>query len=91
MAGWLLCVGKHTVTGVMRAAGVATSREHSGYHRFFSRGAWCPDEVGMVVARMVLGCFARDGRVTLSLDDTLARHTGKHVAHLRRGGCTTTR
>ena len=23
MPGWLVCVGKHTVTGVMRAAGVA--------------------------------------------------------------------
>jgi len=39
LTGWILCTGKHTVTGVMRAAGVVGEREHSGYHRFFSRGA----------------------------------------------------
>ena len=77
MTGWLLCVGKHTVTGVMRAAGVSECREHSGYHRFFSRGAWSPDEIGLRLATMV---FARTGSTVLSLDDTLARHTGKHIA-----------
>jgi len=77
MTGWLLCVGKHTVTGVMRAAGVAEAREHSGYHRFFSRGAWSPDGVGLALARLVLPLTSP---TVLSLDDTLARHTGKHIA-----------
>lgn len=80
MTGWLLCIGKHTVTGVMRAAGVVGKREHSGYHRFFSRGAWLPEQVGLVVMRLVLKLLPDDARVVLSLDDTLARHTGKHIA-----------
>lgn len=80
MTGWLLCTGKHTVTGVMRAAGVVGKREHSGFHRFFSRGAWHPDAVGLVLLRLVLAARSGESVVTLAVDDTLARHTGKHIA-----------
>jgi len=79
MPGWLVCVGKRTVTGVMRAAGVA-DQDASGFQRFFSRGAWSPDRVGLVVLRMALRLVAPGQRVELTLDDTLARHTGKHIA-----------
>ena len=79
MPGWLVCVGKRTVTGVMRAAGVA-EKDASGFQRFFSRGAWSPDSVGRVVLQMVLKLVAPAQRVELTLDDTLARHTGKHIA-----------
>jgi len=80
LTGWILCTGKHTVTGVMRAAGVVGEREHSGYHRFFSRGAWEPDAVGLVVMRMVLKLLPKTARVKLTVDDTLGRHTGKHIS-----------
>jgi hypothetical protein len=80
LTGWLLCIGKHTVTGVMRAAGVVGKREHSGYHRFFSRGAWNPDRVGLTLMRLILQLLPKDRRVVLSIDDTLARHTGKHIS-----------
>jgi hypothetical protein len=79
MPGWLVCVGKRTVTGVMRAAGAA-DEDASGFQRFFSRGAWAPDGVGRVVLEMVLKLVAAEQRVELTLDDTLARHTGKHIA-----------
>ena len=79
MHGWLVCISKHTVTGVMRAAGVA-ERDISGYHRFFSRGAWDPQEVGFVVLRLALKLLPDDMPVAMTLDDTLARHTGKHIA-----------
>jgi len=79
MSGWMLCIGKHTVTGVMRAGGVA-DRDAGGYHRFFSRGAWSPEEVSCVLLQLVLKLLPCDVRVKLTLDDTLARHTGKHIA-----------
>jgi len=79
MPGWLVCIGKRTVTGVMRAAGVA-ERDASGFQRFFSRGAWSPDCVGRVVLQMALQLLAPQARVELTLDDTLARHTGKRIA-----------
>jgi hypothetical protein len=80
LGGWILCTSKHTVTGAMRAAGVVGKREHGGYHRFFSRGAWEPDEVGLVLMKLVLTLLPKRARVTVVLDDTLARHTGKHIA-----------
>ena len=79
MTGWLLCLGKHTVTGVVRAAGAA-DHDCSSYHRFFSRGAWSPQQVSRVVLQLALQLLPRDQRVKLTLDDTLARHTGKHIA-----------
>ena len=79
MPGWLVCVGKRTVTGVMRAAGVA-GQDASGFQRFFSRGCWSPDEVGRVLLGMILKTLPCGQRVTLTLDDTLARHTGKRIA-----------
>ena len=78
--GWLLCTGKHTVTGVMRAAGVAGKREHSGYHRFFSRGAWQPDTIGITLLNLALKTLPNNKVVKLTIDDTLGRHTGKHIA-----------
>ena len=79
VSGWLLCLGKRTVTGVMRAAGAA-DQDPSAFHRFFSRGAWCPEEVGLSLLPIVLRLVGRTPRVALTLDDTLARHTGKHIA-----------
>ena len=79
MHGWLVCIGKHTVTGVMRAASVA-EQDVSGYHRFFSRGAWDPQEVGFMVLRLALRLVPDDEPIAMTLDDTLARHTGKHIA-----------
>lgn len=79
MPGWLVCVGKRTVTGVMRAAGVA-EQDASGFQRFFSRGRWSPDEVGRVLLGMILKTLPSGQRVTLTLDDTLARHTGRRIA-----------
>jgi hypothetical protein len=49
MAGWILCTSKHTITGVIRAAGVVGVREHGGYHRFFNTAAWTADEVGLAL------------------------------------------
>lgn len=79
LGGWVLCIGKHTVTGLIRAAGVVGKRHHSGYHRLFSRAVWCADKVGLTLMRLLLTALPNE-RIVLSLDDTLARHTGKHIA-----------
>jgi len=80
MTGWVLCTGKHTVTGVMRAAGVVGDHEHSGYHRFFNGAAWRPDAVGIALMRLAFKAIPKGVRVNLTIDDTLGRHTGKHIA-----------
>jgi SRSO17 transposase len=80
MTGWILCISKHTVTSVIRAAGVAGKREHGGYHRFFNTASWSVDEVGLALMRLILTLLPDDCVVRLNVDDTLARHTGKHIA-----------
>ena len=80
LTGWILCVGKHTVTGVIRAAGVVGKRHHSGYHRFFSQAKWTTDQVGLALFRLLLSVVPKGQLVILSVDDTLARHTGKHIS-----------
>jgi len=79
MAGWILCTSKHTITGVIRAAGVVGKREHGGYHRFFNTAAWSADEVGLALMALILTLLPKNNRVVLTVDDTLARHTGKHI------------
>jgi hypothetical protein len=79
MAGWILCTSKHTITGVIRAAGVVGIREHGGYHRFFNTAAWTADEVGLALMKLIVAMFPNITRVKLTVDDTLARHTGKHI------------
>gem|GEM_PF-2760130 len=64
----------------MRAAGVVGKREHRGYHRFFSQGAWEPDAVGMALLTLALKTLPKDEVVKLTIDDTLGRHTGKHIS-----------
>jgi hypothetical protein len=80
MAGWVLDLRRHTVTEVVRAAGAVGRKHISSYHRFFSRGRWTTDAVGLVLADLVLKHLAPAGDVRLIVDDTLGRHTGKRIA-----------
>jgi hypothetical protein len=80
ITGWILCTSKHTVTSVMRAAGVVGKREHGGYHRFFNTAAWNADDVGLALMALLITLLPKTGPIRLTVDDTLARHTGKHIA-----------
>lgn len=80
MCGWVLALGRHTVTGVVRAAVAVGSKHISSFHRFFSRGRWTTDEVGMVMARLIVRTLVPEGPVHVLVDDTLGRHTGKRIA-----------
>lgn len=80
MTGWVLDLRRHTITEVVRAAGAVGTKHISSFHRFFSRGRWGTDEVGLVLVALVLRQLAPTGVVRLIVDDTLGRHTGKRIA-----------
>ncbi len=80
MTGWVLDLRRHTVTEVVRAAGAVGSKHISSFHRFFSRGRWTTDAVGVILTDLVIRHFAPTGTVRLIVDDTLGRHTGKRIA-----------
>ena len=39
MTGWVLNLRRHTVTGVVQAAGAVGHKHISSFHRFFTQGA----------------------------------------------------
>jgi hypothetical protein len=80
-AGWVLNLRRHTVAETVRAAQAVGTKHISSFHRFFSRGQWVGDEVGLVLVRLVL-CVLLDPEqpLVVPIDDTLGRHTGKKIA-----------
>ena len=80
MTGWVLDLRRHTITEVVRAAGAVGSKHISSFHRFFSRGRWVTDEVGMVLIALIIERLVPTGVIRLIVDDTLGRHTGKRIA-----------
>jgi hypothetical protein len=80
MTGWVLDLRRHTITEVVRAAGAVGRKHISSFHRFFSRGRWATDELGMVLIALILEKVTPSKTVRLIVDDTLGRHTGKCIA-----------
>ena len=81
IGGWSLVTGRHTVTGVVRAANAVGWKHIRTFHRFFSEGRWLPDELGLILVRLVLErCLEVGDAVIVPVDDTLGRHTGKKIA-----------
>ncbi len=77
LTGWTLTHGLHAVTEALVATDVARRRHWESFHRFFSRGAWEPDQLG----RWVFDRLAQhlDVTIRLVLDDTIAPKKGPHV------------
>ena len=82
VAGWLQCPGRHTVTGVVVAAGahVVGWRHISVFHRFFSRARWDADAIGQMVFTLALRLLPVGVAIILLVDDSLARKEGKAIA-----------
>jgi DDE superfamily endonuclease len=80
LAGMVTTRGPRTVTGMLTGAGLSRSWSHHRAHRFFSRAAWDPRAVGLVLAGAVIEALVPavvDVRVVV--DDTLLRRRGKKV------------
>jgi DDE superfamily endonuclease len=81
VAGWVLCLGRHTVTGVLKAAGAVgpKHKHHSCFHRFFNIAAWSMEDVSLALVRLVLALVPAQQGILVAVDDTLGHHTGKHI------------
>lgn len=81
VSGWVLTLGRRTVTNVALASGALSGRHHASFQRFFRLGGWTPDIVGRALARVVVSRLVPPfGVIMVAVDDTLARHTGKHIS-----------
>jgi SRSO17 transposase len=78
--GFIAQTGKRTVWGMLAGAGLPRLWSHDRAHSFFARARWNPDELGLVVARLVVALLVPAGEpVTVAIDDTLFRRRGKKV------------
>jgi hypothetical protein len=76
--GWIQTLGVHAVTEALVVTGVAGKRHHEAFHRFFSRGSWSPDRLGLWLFQR-LERWTGTGAVRICIDDTLAPKKGPGV------------
>src|SRR6516165_3785049 len=85
LLGWVMCLGKHTLSRVAQSAQPQTPPDNSqrhgldGYYNFFERSAWTPVGLAYHVAVLILSRLTFGGRITLLVDDTLAHKRGQSV------------
>jgi DDE superfamily endonuclease len=78
--GFLAQSGKRTVCGMLTGAGLSRIWPHDRAHYLFARARWNPDDLGIAVAKLVIGLLVPAGEtVELLIDDTLFRRRGKRV------------
>lgn len=79
--GWVLCLGRPTLTRLVRSAGEGAAKHVSSYNRFFSQGAWSLDDLWRhLLVQVLLPTLAPHGPLLLAVDDTTTRRPGRHVA-----------
>lgn len=78
-SGWVLTNGQHAVTEALVSTGVAERRHWEAFHRFFSRGTWEPDQLGLLLLDRLEKLLAEDASLCFVIDDTLASKKGPKV------------
>lgn len=77
--GWVRTAGRHAVTETLVVTGVAGKRHHEGFHRFFSRGTWSPDSLGLWLFLGIEKLHEPEAPIRVAIDDTLTPKKGQHV------------
>jgi hypothetical protein len=91
--GFVLTLGRRTVTRTLWTARCLSRGHFSDYHRVFCRARWSLWPLGKVLAAMVLELVPADQPVICPVDDTSIQHRGKTVygKGRHRDGCHSTR
>lgn len=76
--GLLTCTGRHTVTGMLSAAG-RDQLDWSADYRVFSRGRFEPSQMFGVIEKRLLDRLPAGQAVVTALDDTKCRKTGTKI------------
>ncbi len=80
VAGLAGQVRRRTVCGMLVGAWLGRCWPHDRAHYFFARAAWDLDELGLAVARLVVGLLVPAGAaVTVAVDDSVFRRAGRKV------------
>src|SRR3972149_6272954 len=79
VVGWVLTQGDHAVTQALVVTAVAERVHWERFHRFFSRGAWDPDEMGRLLFLRLLLLIPEWMPIRIAIDDTHTRRKGPYV------------
>ena len=71
LAGWIVCLGPRTISEVWQATGLAAKRHHDTAYAVFHSAAWEWDDLGIVLATLILAHLVPGGVVWIVVDDTL--------------------
>src|SRR3954463_265860 len=80
LAGWIVCLGPRTLSGGWQATGWAAKRHHDTAYAVFHSAAWEWDDLGIVLATLILSHLVPGGVVWIVVDDTLCHKRGAKVA-----------
>jgi hypothetical protein len=80
IAGWIVCLGPHTISEVWQATGLAARRHHDTAYAVFHSACWEWDDLGIVLATLILTHLVPGGVVWVAVDDTLCHKRGAKVA-----------
>jgi hypothetical protein len=80
LAGWIVCLGPRTLSEVWQATGWAAKRHHDTIDAVFNSAAWEWDDLGIVLATLILAHLVPGGVVGIVVDDTLCHKRGAKVA-----------
>ena len=78
--GWVLTVGKHTISQVILTMRLHESRHFATIYRFLGKGQWHMDWVSRCLFRILVETLIAEGLEILTvIDDTLNKHRGKKI------------
>jgi hypothetical protein len=78
--GWVLTVGKHTISQVILTMRLHESKHFASIYRFIGKGRWEADFVSYFVFRMLVEALIAEGiEILVVIDDTLNKHSGKKI------------
>src|SRR5512135_1988520 len=80
LAGGIICLGPRTISEVWQATGLAAQRHHDTAYAVFRSAAWEWDDLGVVLATVILAHLVPSGVVWIVVDDTLCHKRGAKVA-----------
>ena len=80
LAGWIVCLGPRTSSEVWQATGLSAERHHDTAYAVFRSAAWEWDDLGIVLATLILSHLVPGGVVWIVVDDTLCHKRGAKVA-----------
>jgi hypothetical protein len=77
--GLIMAQGTGTLSSALVAGDLASKKHWTAFYRFFNRGSWCVDTLGLKVAELLVTRFVPAGILTAAVDDTLHAKGGQHV------------